>query len=632
MHLSVLLGLIFLLSNVIVSVVVSAASDECVLSMVIPRNKIKSSCSDVESLSKLVDKNREDMYDFDKKMKSLKFMLVAEIQSSTEKRMSVTSRINRLEKIINQLIGNPDSSRTGEEHGHRKTDTTSHPHYYGRSSINNHQVKDEALADVPQLETIVEKYTLNAFRNVNNTISQEVDKRFKAYENNFNEDLQRSLDDSIPRDDIVQKHKKGVRAEQPVSSARIMSTVLSAELKELRKNIRELTRKYQEMHKNYYSLEERLRIESNSIQGQLNATKGVTLQVKKKVQTIERTANKTIAEVKMLNKKIPNLEDWRYEINNSVHRANISAMKNIHRMSNQINSSLYEYIDEIMGPLDSKIQEIVIGSQKLEELIYDLKHDLNDTQEKHAGSLDQVQSKIRQIDDGMKLHFLNISQILFTAISALKGTDNQTMEKLQKYNESINIMKGNLLGKIQHVNFTMQLLKSHTKNQSEEMQKQANVIRHLNEILNSTSLRMNAMKKELLQFRTEVLVNSGKWAPYNFSFHDITSDCYGTRYIKKIPYHVGRYVGVILCGQPERYKILLSNRMFSGYLDIADNFGSGDDHCEFVGSSRRTFNCKGSIETKEAFGRSKWGEEPKRQKVGFLNPTCSWYECGITIP
>lgn len=593
-----------MLLNLIVSVVVSATSDECVISMVIPRNKIKSSCSDVNKLSKQVNQNSETMYVFEKSMKQMKFMLVAEMQDSSRKVSSQSARINHLEKIINQLIGNPDYSRPGEEQGHhRKADTTSHPYYYGRSSINNHQAKDEALADVPHIKTMVENYTLNAFRNVNNTISQEVDKRFKVYENTFNEDLRRSLQTTVPREDIIHKYDDGVRAEQPMSSTHknpnIMSRILSAELKDLRRKIQELTGKYQEMHKNYYSLEERMRIEIDSIQGQLDATKDVTLQVKRKVQTIERTANKTIAEVKMLSQKIPKLEDWRYEINNSVHRANISAIKNIHKMSNQINSSLYEYIDEIMGPLDSKIQEIVIGSQKLEQLIYDLKHDLNDTQEKHAGSLDLVQSKIRQIDVGMKLHFLNISRILFTAISALKGTDNKTMEKLQKYNESINIMKGNLLGKIQHVNFTMQLLKSHTKNQSEEMQKQANVIKHLNEILNSTSLRINAMKKELLQFRTEVLVNSGRWAPYNFSFHNITSDCYGTRYIKKIPYHVGRYVGVILCGQPERYKILLSNKMFSGYLDIADNLGSGDDHCEFVGSSRREFNCKSSIKAKE---------------------------------
>ncbi|GAB1599834.1 uncharacterized protein LOC115217293 [Argonauta hians] len=614
--------------------VVLAGSDECVISVVVPRNKIKSSCSDVDNLSKQLDKNKEIILSSQKQIQNMRTMIVSEIEQSSMKRTRESQRVIRLERIINQLIGNPDSNMPEGNHNSHKT--TAHPYYYGRAAI-NHQVKDEALADVPQLETMVQRYTLNALRKVNNTISQEVDKRFKAYENNFNEDLQRSLQDTFPRDDVGPRIDEGFRAEQPIHGVHknpnnIVSRVISSQLKDLRKNIRDLSVKYQEIHKKYYSLEERMRIEVDSIQGQLNVAKEVSIEVKKKVQNVERTVNETKTNFKMLNKKIQNLENWRYEINTSVHRANISAIKNIHKMSNQINSSLYEYIDEIMGPLDSKIQEIVVGSQKLEELIYDLKHDLNDTQEKHAGSIDLVQSKIRQLDDGMKLHFLNISQILFTAISALKGTDNQTMEKLQKYNESINIMKGNLLGKIQHVNFTMQLLKSHTKNQSEEMQKQANVIKHLNEILNSTSLRMNAMKKELLEFRTEVLVNSGKWAAYNFSFNRITSDCYGKRYIKKIRYQVGRYVGVILCAEPDRYKIVLSNRMFSGYMDIADNYGSGDDHCEFVGSSRRTFNCHGSNEITEAFGRSGWGEEVRRQKVGFLNPTCPWYECGITIP
>lgn len=610
-------------------------NDNCMLTLVIPKDKIKSTCTNTGNIAKRVNRIHDELIQYSKDLTDLKVKSVQDHEVNYNDRTDLRSQIEKLEKIIFQLFGHrsltPNKDRS---QGRAAPEVPSHSHYYdkGHQATLHHQrtprMRLELLEDVPQLQVLVTEHVGNALRNVNSTISKEVAKQLREYATNFNEALRRNLQPEVHVID------EGVRAEQPVTSRKWSNTVdygseeITVQLKAMRKNIRDLTRMYKELNMIHSDINVEGKIKR--LEEQIATSEAMKINLQKKVVSLNVIINETNSKVTHIINQIKKMDELKHEVNSFIHQANISAIK----VTNQINSSLYEYIDRVLVPLDVKVQEISDESDMLEELIITLKQVLNSTHEKHTDSIDMVERKIQNIDDGMKQQFANISQILFTAIQFLKGTDTETAVKLQKYNNSINIMKGNLLGKIQHVNFTMQLLKTHTRNQSEEMKKQASIIKHLDKILNTTSLKMNTMKKELLQFRTEVLLNSGSWAPYNFTWAtNISTICSGHRYIKKTKYKVGKYVGVILC-EPGKYKILLSNDMYTNYMDVADGDGMGEDHCEFVGAHQQQNAILGSKSNYQVkgFRRSNWGEEPYIRMIGFLSPTAIWYKCGINIP
>ena len=562
-------------------------NDNCIISLVIPKDKIKSNCINTDNMAKRVNRMHDDFIQYSKDLKNLRVKSVQDHEANYNDREALRSRIEKLEQIINHLIGYRVSRPTEDmSRGRPAPDVPSYSHYYGKGHQSTpHQrtprIRVDLPADVPQLQVLVAEHMGNALKNVNTTISKEVTKQLKEYATNFNEALRRNLQPEASRVHVIDE---GVRAEQPVSERKWSNTIdhgseeITFQLKAMKKDIRDLNRMYEELSLIHSDINFDVKIKR--LEEQIATSEAMKIKLQEKVVSLTLIVNDTNSKVAYMMSQIKKLDEWKHELNNFVRQANISAMK----VTTQINSSLYEYIDRVLLPLDIKVQEIAEESDMLEELITTLKQVLNTTHEKHSDSIDMVERKIQSIDNGMKQQFSNISTILFTAIQFLKGTDNKTAEKLQKYNESINIMKGNLLGKIQHVNVTMQLLKTHTMNQSEEMKKQAIIIKHLNKILNTTSLKMNTMKKELLQFRTEVLLNSGSWAPYNFTCtSNISTMCHGRRYIKKTKYKIGKYVGVILCDS-RRYKILLSNDMYTNYMDIADSTGLGEDHCEFVGA------------------------------------------------
>lgn len=79
---------------------------------------------------------------------------------------------------------------------------------------------------------------------------------------------------------------------------------------------------------------------------------------------------------------------------------------------------------------------------------------------------------------------------------------------------------------------------------------------------------------------------SKTWRRCSFIYDGSYTDCHGSQYVRLSGYDVGRYVGVVTCGEHrnKRYKIFLGDSLSSKFLSIADLNGKGEDHCEFVGA------------------------------------------------
>ncbi|CAL1540468.1 unnamed protein product [Lymnaea stagnalis] len=146
---------------------------------------------------------------------------------------------------------------------------------------------------------------------------------------------------------------------------------------------------------------------------------------------------------------------------------------------------------------------------------------------------------------------------------------------------------------------------------------------------------INATAKQVLDLKTEVKLNVlEEWLKLSFEYDASRTDCHGDQYVKKLNYKNVRLVGVVLCS-PTRYKILLSNSLNSKFLNVGDNIGLGEDHCEFVGarnhSTIKLSPARGAYFS-QGFARSNWGQEPTLGSLNAIKPSPDWYECGVTIP
>ncbi|XP_052261123.1 uncharacterized protein LOC127865188 [Dreissena polymorpha] len=124
---------------------------------------------------------------------------------------------------------------------------------------------------------------------------------------------------------------------------------------------------------------------------------------------------------------------------------------------------------------------------------------------------------------------------------------------------------------------------------------------------------------------------------FNFTHSDKRNGCKnGRHYVRLLNvYLTPKYVGVTLCSE-NRYKIFLGENLTDTFLDIGDNYGLGEDHCEFVGaktSSRfSTVMQPYMYYSLEGFIRSHWGEQPQKKTLTVFKSPPFYYECGVTIP
>lgn len=157
---------------------------------------------------------------------------------------------------------------------------------------------------------------------------------------------------------------------------------------------------------------------------------------------------------------------------------------------------------------------------------------------------------------------------------------------------------------------------------------------------NQTLLKNNydVLREVMKLVHLEQKLKHDRWIEFNFTHHSTQNACHNKQYVKRN--HIsqnglGAYVGVQLCS-PTRYKLFLGNSLDEDFLDIGDQYGHGQDHCQFIGGQSENGVI---VDTKfpsamgeKAFMRKQWDDKPHIGYLSFMTPTPSWYECGISLP
>jgi hypothetical protein len=136
------------------------------------------------------------------------------------------------------------------------------------------------------------------------------------------------------------------------------------------------------------------------------------------------------------------------------------------------------------------------------------------------------------------------------------------------------------------------------------------------------------------------------WKPLAFATYDVPS-CTGDRFVR-FDQHYGVWVGAILCGSADLYKLYMSTSPDTAFLQIADFAGHGQDHCELVNPGfalpdEDDITSGGCTECSVAepvdivgvpvYARSTLGEAFTRvTSKDWADLTTSTYACGVAIP
>ncbi|XP_068071752.1 fibronectin type III domain-containing protein 1 isoform X2 [Danio rerio] len=125
------------------------------------------------------------------------------------------------------------------------------------------------------------------------------------------------------------------------------------------------------------------------------------------------------------------------------------------------------------------------------------------------------------------------------------------------------------------------------------------------------------------------------WIPFSFRYNQAHSSCRGSQFVKRTWYR--KFVGVVLCNSL-RYKIFMADGLRETFYSLADTFGHGEDHCQFVDShlDGRTgpHNLSLNLPTAQGYYRSYRQEPVNFGAIGRRtpHPFVGWYECGVPIP
>ena len=138
---------------------------------------------------------------------------------------------------------------------------------------------------------------------------------------------------------------------------------------------------------------------------------------------------------------------------------------------------------------------------------------------------------------------------------------------------------------------------------------------------------------------------SGDWEPGSFDTLEPPA-CTGERFVR-YDAHYSAWVGAILCGASNRYKLYMSGTRNEPFLQIADYAGHGQDHCELVNPAFTMPNeddiTSGGCTTCEVgdlidvqnvpvYARAVLGEQFERVTSRFwADLTTSFYSCGVSL-
>ena len=136
------------------------------------------------------------------------------------------------------------------------------------------------------------------------------------------------------------------------------------------------------------------------------------------------------------------------------------------------------------------------------------------------------------------------------------------------------------------------------------------------------------------------------WQPADFKTLEAPA-CTGARFVRHDD-HYGVWVGAILCGRDDHYKLYMSEQRDDRFLQIADYAGFGQDHCELVnpaftipdedditsgGCTACSLGQLIDVDGPPVYARARFGQPFMRvTSTYWADLTTDVYACGVAIP
>ncbi|XP_062571103.1 target of Nesh-SH3-like isoform X1 [Saccostrea cucullata] len=287
--------------------------------------------------------------------------------------------------------------------------------------------------------------------------------------------------------------------------------------------------------------------------------------------------------------------------------------------------------------------------KKMLNEIEQMKHDHNDTSVSLMNVHHEYNKKLSEMEQMMKINhndtskkIVNVRNDLLNVTKSVGLLRNYTdeikaqydiqekrMKKLFKKQEKIQSSLGDLHNEDKKIlSETQRMIANHSKNTYEKIWKMKEDLEQ----------NITSMINKLPLTKQDCLESSNCWLQYSFEYDDSWNGCEdGAQYVKKTNYSSTPYLGVMTCSST-RYKLFLSKTLTGRFYNIADRAGTGDDHCELLGTTQSGVLPKDYAKSPntQGFYRRNRGEAFSFGAIGYTpNQTSNWYEkwieCGVNI-
>lgn len=178
---------------------------------------------------------------------------------------------------------------------------------------------------------------------------------------------------------------------------------------------------------------------------------------------------------------------------------------------------------------------------------------------------------------------------LETEIQAVADSQLFMEQSIDKFKFGLTENHRNAQNEIQNLNRQLQALEYEVYGIDQlkvAMGNQDIVLNNTVDKVSAFEIKLRDIQKTFTDFTVEVMCKN-QWVPYNFSNSLFRNDCEGgKKYIRKSFFQssVVKFVGVQLCSNG-RYKIFLAASKEGMFYDVGDKTGRGEDHCQFVGAT-----------------------------------------------
>ncbi|XP_062586367.1 major antigen-like isoform X3 [Saccostrea cucullata] len=398
----------------------------------------------------------------------------------------------------------------------------------------------------------------------------------------------------------------------------------------------------------------------NNLQNQINQETVIRLSLLKQVYSLVNdmiNVKNEMASMKTNTAEIrKSTDDLRHEDNKMLNE--IAQMKQDHNNKSEIIINEQNEHDKMLSELKQKMKinqndtsERMINYKREYEIFFSeieqkMKFDHKDTSERIAKAQLEYKTMFKKFEQNMKSNQDDTSERIVNIKKDLLNVNN-SVGLLHNYTDKINSKYGiqektvrDLVSELEKIRGRLGVLHNESERMRSETQRMLvnyneTTLKMRDDLRNITSM---VDSLNLFQFK-DCLESSHCWLLYSFDYDNSWNGCEGgAQYVKKTNYSSAPYLGVMICSS-KRYKLFLSKILTGKYYNIADGGGTGEDHCELLGTTQRG-KLPGDFEKSantQGFYRSSRGENFSFGAIGYRpSQTSMWYEkwieCSVNIP